>query len=168
MKKILSFLFVSALLYQVFAAAGVAPTVSANKFMELITSKATAWDTLSGVDSATFAEKITIPTGSTVILNRAAITGTGQDSILQQVVVDAYDVNNKFLYRTVVDTFVTASSVCVGEQIAIPIWDSIFGDKFTIKVISTSGAGAGGQQILNSMRLYIRKLYNGSHQYVGD
>lgn len=168
MKKILLLLFVSATLSQVFAIAGAAPTVNANRYTELVTAKGTGWDTLSGVDSAVFCSKIPLPTGSAFILNRAAITGTGADSVLAQVVVDAYDVNGKFLYRSAVDTFTTASSVCPGEQIAIPFYDTIFGDLFTIKIISTSGAGAGGQQILNSMRLYVRKLYDGWHQYTGN
>lgn len=176
MKKILlALMLVAFVVVESFAIPAAAPSVAANISMEsvygangAVIKKGTGWDTLAGVDSTIFASKITIPMGSEYILNRAAITGTGQDSVVAQVVVDSYDANNVFQYRTVVDSFSTANSVCVGEQIAIPFYKTIFGDKFTIKIISTSGAGAGGQQILNSMTLYVRKLNIGWHQLVGN
>lgn len=167
MKKLLFLILVCVTAFNLFALPAAEPTVAANRYVELIVAKGSAWDTLSGVDSATFATKITIPFGCYTVLTRAAITGGGADSVNAQVVVDAYDINNNFLYRTAVDTFTTASSACPGEQIAIPIYSTIFGDKFTIKIISLSGAGAGGVQILNSMRLYVRKLFIETKQLVG-
>ena len=166
MKKLLlsSVLLVTLFVTFTYALPAAAPTVAANKYMSLIAQKSNNWDTLAGVDSAVFASMIQVPTGDAYILNRGAITGGGADSVLARVVVDAYNYDPtskayKFAYRTEVDTFTTASGTCPGEQIAIPFYDSIFGDKFTIKIISTSGAGAGGVQILNNMKLSVRKLY---------
>lgn len=134
----------------------VAPTIAGDKYVQStkdFPAKAAGFDTLVGVDSTTLVTKISIPSGSLYILQRGAVTGTGSDSVAMQVVVDAYDQSGNFLQRTAVDTFSTSA----GEQIAIPFFDSIFGDKFTVKLVSYTGNG--GQVILPAMRFYIRKVF---------
>lgn len=168
-----SVLMVTLLVTFTHALPAAAPSVAADKYMVQIAQKSNAWDTLAGVDSAVFASQLSLPNGSAYVLSRGAITGGGADSVLAIVYVDAYQYDStskvyKFTYRTAVDTFTTSGSTCPGEQIAIPFFDTIFGDKFTIKIISTSGVGAGGVQILNNMKLSARRLYLESKQYVGQ
>lgn len=155
MKKLLFGVFVLLFALSSFAIAPAAPTVYANKFLESYPtlSKAANFDTLVGVDSAVVFNKQPIPSGgSAYILSRGAVTGTGSDSVKIQVVVDSYDANNVLLYRTSVDSF----TVSTAEDIAIPFFDTIFGDRFTLKLIGYTANG--GQVILPNMRFYVRKL----------
>lgn len=143
------------------AAPAAAPAIAGNKYMQSIKdfpAKAAGFDSLAGVDSVTLATKISIPAGSSYILQRGAMTGTaadgsGTDSIAIGVVVYSYDQKGNLFQITDVDTFNTVA----GEQIAIPFFDTIFGDKFTIKLVGHTGNG--GQVILPAMKLYVRKVF---------
>lgn len=138
------------------AAPAVAPTIAGDKYMQSIKdfpAKAAGFGTLVGVDSITLATKISIPAGSSYILQRGAITGTGSDSVKLELVVDSYDGSGNFFQRTIIDSLTSSD----GEQIAIPFFDSIFGDKFTIKLVGYTGNG--GQVILPAMKLYVRKVF---------
>jgi hypothetical protein len=133
-----------------------APTIAGDKYVQStknFPAKSAGFDTLVGVDSTTLATQITVPAGSAYVLQRGPITGTGSDSVAMQVVVDSYDNSGVFLQRTVVDTFATSA----GEQVAIPFFDTIFGEKFTFKLVSYTGNG--GQVILPAMKFYIRRVY---------
>lgn len=138
------------------AAPATAPTIAGDKYVQStknFPAKAAGFDTLVGVDSTTLVTQITIPAGSAYILQRGPITGTGSDSVAMQVVVDSYDNNGVFLQRSLVDSLTTAA----GEQIAIPFFDTIFGEKFTIKLVGYTGNG--GQVIMPSIKFYIRKVF---------
>lgn len=162
MKKI-GFLFVlllSAFVFSAFAVAPAAPSYAANKYTEgsVLIQKAKGFDTLAGVDSTVLMTKKTLPSGSAYVLTRGPCTGTaadgsGTDSVAVAVVVDVYDINNYFVRRVTVDSLTTVA----GEDIAIPFFDTIFGEYFTVKLVSYTGNG--GQLILPSMKLSVRKLY---------
>jgi hypothetical protein len=96
------------------------------------------------------------------VLTRGPITGTGSDSVKIQMVADVYDFNKNFVRRVAVDSLTTSD----GEDIAIPLFDTIFGAYFTIKWIGY--AGNGGQVVLPSVAIYARKLYIEQKTTVGD
>ena len=171
MKKFL--LFITVMLVTAVCVHAVAPTtpsVAAERYVYALDNlkKSAGFDTLVGTDSTTLATKITLPAGSTFVLSRGAITGTGADSVALQVVVDCYDFNKAFTKRVVVDSITSANSVCVGEDIAIPFFDSIFGSYFTIKFVPYGSTLNGGQVIMGSATLYTRKLYIETKQTVGS
>lgn len=163
MKKIVSGFILLIGCISVFSAPATYPAVYGDYYMEKITSmsRSTAgFDTLVADDSTTLVTKGVFPAGCAVILARDAFTGTGADSVALQVIIDAYDVGNNLLYRTVVDSIVSANSACVGEQMQLPINASVVGDKFTIKLKAYGSTLNGGQVIVNRFYVYQRKLYS--------
>lgn len=157
MKKIgfLVTLLLSAYLFSVFAVAPAAPSYAANKYAEgnVILQKSAGFDTLVGVDSTVLMTKKPVGSGSIYVITRGPATGTGSDSVAIGLVVDVYDVNSVFVRRVAVDSLTTSA----GEDIAIPFFDTIFGEYFTVKLVSYTGNG--GQVILPSFKMYTRKLF---------
>lgn len=170
MKKFL--LFITVMLVTavcVHAIAPATPAVGANKYVYANNDvkRSAGFDTLVGTDSTTVFSKVSLKAGSAYVLTRGPITGTGQDSVALQVVVDCYDFNKVFIRRVVVDS-ITSSTTTPGEDIAIPFFDSIFGSYFTVKFVPYGSTLNGGQVIMGSVALYARKLYLESKQTVGD
>lgn len=81
------------------------------------------------------------------------ITGTSKDSANLKFVADVYDYNDSMLYRVAFDTIVDAAG---GEALKIPIGGTLFGKKFTIKVIAINGGTALNVQ-LNTLEIYKRR-----------
>lgn len=111
-----------------------------------------AFDTLAAADSSTLISNWQPEQGGEYILVRDVFTGAGSDSVSVQLVVDAYTNSGALLYRTAVDSFTTSA----GEQVLLPIGGSVFGDKFTIKLIGYGDDG--GQLILNRLYIYKREV----------
>lgn len=107
-------------------------------------------DTLAGADSSTLLSCGTFEPGWTYIFRRGIISGEGSDSIRLQLVVDAYNGAKSFMERVVVDSLTAIAS----EQIVLPIYQTLFGSFFTIKV--KAYADNGGEVILNN--LYIDRV----------
>lgn len=156
MKKISLSLILLGTVVASYAIPSAAPTVAANRYVTSTTqfvAKTAGFDTLAGVDSSTLASQISIPNGSEFTLLRGPMTNVStSDSVKVIFYVDSY-INNTFCMRTPVDTMLTIA----GEQISIPFWSTIFGDKFTIKLVSFTGNGA--KVALPAIKLYVRKLY---------
>jgi hypothetical protein len=111
-----------------------------------------AFDTLkTTADSSTIVLKWRAKPGWNYYLNYSGITGTGKDSAMIRVVVDAYSFDDSLLYRTEVDSIVDQAK---GQAISLPIGSTIFGDKFTVKFIAYN-SGTALQAIIN--RIAIRK-----------
>lgn len=155
MKKCLSIVFVIALFGNIFSteftpASGYSyewqlnRTIQAGQYM----------DTLSGAsDSSTLASYYAFEPGWVYIFRRGAITGGGSDSVKLQLVVDAYNSSKAFMQRVVVDSLTAAA----GEQIQLPIYTSLYGSYFTIKVKAYTDNG--GHVILNNLYLDRVRIY---------
>ena len=111
-----------------------------------------AFDTLkTTADSSTIVLKWRALPGWNYYLNYSGLTGTGKDSAMIRVVLDAYTFNDSLLYRTEVDSIIDQAK---GQAIALPIGTTAFGDKFTIKFIGYN-SGTALEAIIN--RISIRK-----------
>lgn len=114
-----------------------------------------AFDTLAtATDSTTLLSGKSFSPDWQYILVRNAITGTGSDSVKLAVRVDALDSDGSLLYSTLADSLTTSD----GEQILLPIFGSVFGQKIRIKLIAYTGNG--GQVILNKFQIYKRRPVN--------
>ena len=119
-------------------------------------STATGYDTLGAADSATLTSNFVPEKGTENILVNSAITGTGSDSLVIQVLVDALDGSDNLLYRTIADT-ITSNA---GEPVTLPLYGAT---KYRIKLKTITGSGT--QVILNRLYIYARTVLTQSKEW---
>ncbi len=111
-----------------------------------------AYDTLAALDSINVVATRFFKTGYEYIVVRDAITGTGTDSLYMALYLYCYDNGGNLLYTVTVDSATAAA----GEAYLLPIGQTAFGAKYTVKF---KGYGDnGGQQIFNRLYIYKRRV----------
>lgn len=138
----------------VFSAGPTQRAVDRSYEMEPATTAYTSGDTLAASDSVTLFSKISIDKpGEIILLKHNSITGTGADSIACQVRVDFYESSGSStpMGRVLIDSITTADF----EAIEIPLGVSVFGNAYTVKLVTYTGAGT--QAILPKFSIVRRK-----------
>lgn len=115
------------------------------------------WDSLFNADSAIIASNWNPPkgrNGSEWLLIHAPFGGNvgAADSVSMAVKVFSYDRYDSLLYVTTVDSFVSNTT---GEIANLQLGGTVFGHKFTIKVVAADGADT---LQLNRMYLIERNI----------
>lgn len=111
-------------------------------------------DTCGGTDSATLFTKkgfLDLDDGTQYILMNEAIAGSG-DSVALQVVIDSYVDSTTVAKRHIIDTISGEDP----EYYLLPFGGTVFGRKFTLKVIGITGNGT--TVVLSKFHLFKRRV----------
>lgn len=109
-------------------------------------------DTLAGVDSFTVFSGQEFAPGYDYILDRDAFTGSPTDSVKVRLrLVNSSIASSGTWQVTEVDSFLQTA----GEQVILPINRTLYGKRFSLKLISFTGNG--GKVIVNKMCIWKRR-----------
>lgn len=110
-----------------------------------------AKDTLAGVDSTTLLTDFVPSQKGELVLCYNTLSGTGSDSVVAVVRVQAKNSAGTTLGYVYSDTIESS----LAGQISIPIGAAAIGYKFTLKLMSLTGTGT--QLIVNAMEVWRRQ-----------
>ena len=157
MKTNKMFFVISILLMVAFAFANTAPSHSVTDGYYVTVRDTTirstaAWDTLGATDSLTVLTDYNPDIGWEYILALSPLTGTGADSLVAYIRVDANDENgNVTQYYSCPDSVL----INTGTNTRLPFGSAVFGMKYDVKLLTTTGSGT--QVIVNRAHLWKRR-----------
>jgi hypothetical protein len=159
MKKILAVLLVCLISLAVFAAAPTKVTVDGSYYWERVSPTWAATvsatyalvDTSVDPDSVFFLRNFVPDKGYEYVLTRGTSTGTGGDTVAQQVIINCKGTNKEQLYQVVADTFTLAA----GEAVVLPFGQTAIGVYYDVFAKSYTNY-TGKTRIYQRVGLYKR------------